>query len=222
MLRRTALLPVLAAALVAAGCGGSSGSSKPDPALLHPATLDRKAPQLFDVTFHTTAGDFTMSVHRTWAPHGADRFYNLVKNHFYDGAKIFRVVPGFVVQFGISPFPSVSNAWRTATIPDDTITVHNERGAVAFAAAGPDTRTTQVFIDLGNNTNLDVDEFAPFAAVTSGMGVVDKLYAGYGDKPTPEQGKMMEQGNAYLERAWPKLNTIESTTVSHEASPALP
>lgn len=218
------LLPLLVlVALGAAGCGGgSSKSSGPPSALLHPAALTAKAPAQFDAVFHTSAGDFTVRVHRSWAPHGADRFYDLVRNGFYDGAKIFRVVPGFVVQFGISPFPSVSNAWRTATIPDDTITVHNQRGAVAFAAAGPGTRTTQVFIDLGNNTNLDVDEFAPFAAVTSGMGVVDKLYAGYGDKPTPEQGKMMEQGNAYLERAWPKLNTIESTTVSHEASPALP
>lgn len=216
----------LALALVVlplAGCGGGSSSApKPDPALLHPAKLTKKAPQLFDVTFHTTKGDFTMSVHRTWAPIGADRFYNLVKNHFYDGQKIFRVVPGFVVQFGISPFPDVSTAWQSATIPDDTITVHNERGAVAFASAGSGTRTTQVFIDLGTNSNLDTDQFAPFAAVTSGMSVVDKLYSGYGDKPTPNQGQMMQQGNAYFEKAWPKLDTIKSTTVSHEQSPALP
>ena len=215
---------ILAVVLALAGCGGSGGSSssKPDPALLKPAKLTAKAPQLFDVTFHTTAGDFTMSVHRTWAPRAADRFYNLVKNHFYDGDKIFRVVPGFVVQFGISPFPEVSKAWQNATIPDDVITVHNERGAVAFAAAGPDTRTTQVFIDLGNNTNLDVNQFAPFAAVTDGMSVVDKLYSGYGDKPTPEQGQMMEQGNAYFDTAWPKLDEIKTATISNESNPALP
>jgi peptidyl-prolyl cis-trans isomerase A (cyclophilin A) len=215
-------LLLLGVALCLAGCGGGSSASKPDPALLHPEKLTAKAPQLFDVTFHTTAGDFTMSVHRTWAPRAADRFYNLVKNHFYDGDKIFRVVPGFVVQFGISPFPAVSKAWRNATIPDDTITVHNERGAVAFASAGPNTRTTQVFIDLGNNTNLDVDQFAPFAAVTSGMDVVDKLYSGYGDQPTPEQGKMMQQGNAYFDKAWPKLDTIEKATISNAENPALP
>ncbi|MES1246431.1 MAG: peptidylprolyl isomerase [Actinomycetota bacterium] len=220
---RRALPIVVLAVLVLAGCGGGgSSSSKPDPALLKPATLTKKAPQLFDVTFHTTAGDFTLSVHRTWAPHGADRFYNLVKNHFYDGDKIFRVVPGFVVQFGISPFPEVSKAWQTATIPDDTITVHNERGAVAFASAGPDTRTTQIFIDLGNNTNLDVDQFAPFAAVTDGMDVVEKLYSGYGDKPTPEQGQMMTQGDAYFDKAWPKLDEIKTATISNASNPALP
>jgi peptidyl-prolyl cis-trans isomerase A (cyclophilin A) len=212
---------VLLGLLVLAGCGGSS-SSGPPKALLHPEQLTKKAPQLFDVTFHTTKGDFTLSVHRTWAPLAADRFYNLVKNHFYDGAKVFRVVPGFVAQFGISPYPAVSKAWQNATIPDDTITVHNERGAVSFASAGPDTRTTQVFINLGNNTNLDTNQFAPFAAVVSGIDVVDKLYSGYGDAPTPHQGEMMTQGNAWLEKHYPKLDTIESTTVSNEQNPALP
>jgi peptidyl-prolyl cis-trans isomerase A (cyclophilin A) len=209
---RRALLVV--GILLLAGCGGSSGPPK---ALLHPGQLDKKAPQLFDVTFHTTKGDFTMSVHRTWAPLAADRFYNLVKNHFYDGAKFFRVVPGFVVQFGISPYPQVSRAWQ-----NDTITVHNERGAVTFASAGPDTRTTQVFINLGPNTNLDTNQFAPFAAVTSGMDVVDKLYSGYGDDPTSHQGEMMSEGNSYLDKNYPKLDSIKSTTVSNEQSPALP
>jgi peptidyl-prolyl cis-trans isomerase A (cyclophilin A) len=218
MRRRVLLLAVMS--LAVAGCGGSSGG--PPKALLDPAKLTAKAPQLFDVTFHTTAGDFTMSVHRTWAPHGADRFYNLVKNHFYDGQKIFRVVPKFVVQFGISEFPKVSAAWQTASIPDDTITVQHQRGAVAFAAAGPNTRTTQVFIDLASNSQLDVDQFAPFAAVTSGMDVVDKLYSGYGDEPTPHQQEMSEQGKAYFEKAWPKLDEIKSTTISNEANPALP
>jgi len=212
---------VLVAVLVLAGCGGSS-SSGPPKALLHPDQLTKKAPQLFDVNFHTTKGDFTVSVHRTWAPIGADRFYNLVKNHFYDGAKIFRAVPDFVVQFGISPYPAVSKAWQNATIPDDTITVHNERGAVTFAGAGPDTRTTQVFINLGNNTRLDSDQFAPFGAVTSGMKVVASLYSGYGDDPTPHQGEMMTQGNAYLDKQYPKLDEIKSTTVSNEQNPALP
>jgi cyclophilin family peptidyl-prolyl cis-trans isomerase len=211
---------VLVAVLVLAGCGG--GSSGPPKALLHPEQLNKKAPQLFDVTFHTTKGDFTMSVHRTWAPLAADRFYNLVKNHFYDGQKFFRVVPGFVVQWGISPYPDVSTAWQNATIPDDTITVHNQRGAVTFASAGPDTRTTQVFVNLGNNTNLDTNQFAPFAAVTSGMNVVEQLYGGYGDDPTQHQAEMMSQGNAYLDKQYPKLDSIKSTTVSNEQNPALP
>lgn len=218
---RRALVLLGLAVLLLAGCGGGSSSSPPK-ALLHPEKLDKKAPQLFDVTFHTTAGDFVVSVHRTWAPLGADRFYNLVKNHFYDGAKIFRVVPGFVAQFGISPYPEVSKAWENATIPDDTITVHNQRGGMTFASAGPDTRTTQVFINLGNNTNLDTDQFAPFGAVTSGMNVVDKLYSGYGDDTTQHQQEMMEQGNAYLEKTFPKLDEIKSAKVSNEENPALP
>ena len=215
-------LPLLVVAVLAvAGCGG--GSSKgPPKALLDPAKLNAKSPQLFDCVFHTTAGDFTVSVHRTWAPHGADRFYNLCKNHFYDGAKIFRVVPRFVAQFGISPYPAVSKAWQTATIPDDVITAQNQRGAVSFAAAGPNTRTTQVFINLGPNLQLDVDEFAPFGAVTDGMKTVDKLYSGYGDAPTSHQPEMQSQGNAYLDKHWPKLDTILSTKVANASNPALP
>jgi peptidyl-prolyl cis-trans isomerase A (cyclophilin A) len=219
---RRSLLCVLAA-LALAGCGGSTSSSKsPPPDLLDPAKLTEKAPQLFDVTFKTTAGTFVIGVHRTWAPRGADRFYNLVKHHFYDGAKFFRVVPRFVVQFGVSPYPEVSKAWEAANIPDDRITVQNQRGAVSFAAAGPNTRTTQVFIDLGPNLQLDVDTFAPFGSVTDGMNVVDKLYSGYGDKPTPHQPEMENQGKAYFEKSWPKLDTILSTKVANESNPALP
>lgn len=214
------LVPLVAIVLVAAACGGAS--SGPPKALLDPSKLDEKAPQLYDVKFETTAGDFVVSVHRTWAPIAADRFYNLVKNKFYDGNKIFRVVPGFVVQFGISPFPQVSKAWQDARIDDDTITVKNTRGAVTFASAGPNTRTTQVFVNLGNNENLDVDTFAPFAAVTEGMSVLDKLYSGYGDQPTPQQQKMFEQGNAFLERQYPKLDEIKTARIIDESSPALP
>jgi peptidyl-prolyl cis-trans isomerase A (cyclophilin A) len=210
------------ATLALAGCGGSSSSSGPPKELLHPAQLNEKAPQLYDVTFKTSAGDFVVGVHRTWAPHGADRFYDLVKHHFYDGQKVFRVVPGFVVQFGISPYPEVSKAWENATIPDDVITAHNQKSAISFASAGPNTRTTQVFINLGNNYQLDSDQFAPFGSVTSGMDVVEKLYSGYGDKPTPHQPEMTERGNAYLEHAWPKLDTIEKATISNKSNPALP
>jgi peptidyl-prolyl cis-trans isomerase A (cyclophilin A) len=223
--RRTTLLVVLVLACVAVtGCGGggSSSSSGPPSALLHPATLKKKAPQLYTVTFKTTKGTFEIGVHRTWAPIAADRFYNLVKADFFDGEKFFRVVPGFVVQFGISPYPSVSKAWRSATIPDDTVTgIHNDLSGVTFASAGPNTRTTQIFINLGNNETLDAN-FPPFGSVTSGMDVVEKLYAGYGETPTAQQGDMQTQGNAFLEKHYPKLDSIKTARVTAESNPALP
>jgi cyclophilin family peptidyl-prolyl cis-trans isomerase len=219
-MRKLLVLALLVPALAA--CGGGNEESGPPEALLHPAKLNAKAPQLFDITFHTTQGDFVINVHRTWAPKGADRLYNLAKNHFFDGQKFFRVVKGFVVQFGISPFPEVSKAWSQAVIPDDVITVHNTRGAVTFAAAGPNTRTTQIFINLGNNQNLDVDTFAPVGNVTSGMDVVDKLYGGYGDTPTNQQPEMQNQGNSWLEKNYPKLDSIKSAKITDESNPALP
>lgn len=224
MLRASLVALLASAALLAAGCGGGgSSSSGPPAALLHPAKLTKKAPQLYTVKFVTTKGTFTVGVHRTWAPRAADRFYNLVKNHFYDGNKFFRVVPNFVVQFGISPYPSVSKAWENATIRDDPyVGVSNGRGGVSFAAAGPNSRTTQVFINTGNNASLDQQGFTPFGAVDSGMDVVDKLYAGYGDKPTPDQGQMMQQGNTFLQQHFPKLDAIKSATVTQESNPALP
>ena len=142
--------------------------------------------------------------------------------HFFDGVKFFRVVPKFVVQFGISPYPGVSKAWQNATIHDDPVTVHNTRGAVTFASAGPDSRTTQVFINLGDNENLDQSGFAPFGAVSSGMDVVDKLYSGYADAPTDKQGEMAAQGNAYLDKNYPKLDSIKTARVTQESNPALP
>ena len=217
---RLALILALVAAL--AGCGGGKSSSGPPAVLLHPEKLTKKAPQIFDVEFDTTKGKFTIEVHRSWAPNGADRFYNLAKSGFFDGVKFFRVVPNFVVQFGISPYPEVSNAWRTATIPDDIVTVHNERGGVTFASAGPDTRTTQVFINLGDNRSLDNNGFAPFGAVTAGMDVVDKLYSGYGENTTAHQGEMQLKGNAYLDKTFPKLDSITKATVTSEENPALP
>ena len=224
MRRAPALVLLLCAAAVLTGCGGGkkSSSSSPPEALLHPSTLTKKAPQLFDITFHTTKGDFVITVHRTWAAHGADRLYNLAKNRFFDGVEFFRVVPNFVVQFGISPFPAVSKAWRDAMIPDDVVTNHNVRGSVSFASAGPNTRTTQVFINLGNNSGLDSNGFAPVGSVTSGMDVVDKLYSGYADEPTPHQGEMQTQGNAWLRKNYPKLDTIETARVTNESNPALP
>jgi peptidyl-prolyl cis-trans isomerase A (cyclophilin A) len=204
-------------AVLAAGCGGGgkSADSSPPKALLDPSKLTAKAPQLFTATFKTTAGTFVVKVHRTWSPHGADRFYNLVKNGFYDGQKIFRVVPHFVVQFGISPYPEVSQAWETADIPDDPVgPLHNRRGTVDFASAGPGTRTTQIFVNTADNLQLDGAGFTPIGEVTTGMDAVDKLYSGYADAPTQDQAQMMAQGNAYLEKQWPKLDGIESASVA--------
>jgi len=212
--RRPILLALPALACIAlAGCGGKHSAGGPPKALLDPAKLTAQAPALFTATFKTTKGTFAVEVHRAWAPHGADRFYNLVKAGFFNGDEFFRVVPGFVVQFGISPYPQVSSAWHAATIPDDPTVSHNTVGAVTFASAGPSTRTTQVFINLGSNKQLDAN-FAPFGTVTKGLAVVRKLYSGYGDAPTSQQGEMETRGNAWLAKHYPKLDAIETARLS--------
>jgi peptidyl-prolyl cis-trans isomerase A (cyclophilin A) len=181
----------------------------PPPALLHPAALHAKAPATYGVEFTTTKGTFVVTVHRSWAPRGADRFYNLVRARFYDGNEFFRVVKGFVVQFGISGFPSVSTAWQNANIKDDPVQASNTVGTITYADAGPNTRTTQVFINLGNNAaNLDGQGFAPFGKVTAGMGVVNELYGGYDDRPTNLQGAIASQGNSFLKKRFPKLDSV--------------
>lgn len=180
----------------------------PPPALLHPAALKAKAPPVYRVAFTTTKGRFEVTVRRSWAPRGADRFYNLVRARFYDGDELFRVVPGFVVQFGISGYPAVSRAWANANIRDDPVRASNTVGTITFADAGPDTRTTQVFVNLGNNNGLDGQGFAPFGRVTSGMAVLRKLYAGYGDTVTNLEPQIEAQGNSFLRRHFPKLDRI--------------
>ena len=196
-----------------------------DPALLHPETLKLKAPAEYEVKFVTTAGEFTVKVTRAWAPNGADRFYNLVRHHFYDGAAFFRVLPGFMAQFGLSAYPEVSKVWENATIKDDPIVQSNHRGFMSFATAGPNTRTTQAFINYGNNEALDKSGFSAFAVVEDGMDVVDKLYNGYGegapDGHGPDQGLIGRGGHAYLEKGFPKLDIIKSATlVPPAAAPA--
>jgi len=173
--------------------------------------LQSKAPDTFNARFETSAGAFTVKVTRAWAPRGADRFYNLVKNGFFDGTRFFRVVPGFVVQFGLSGDPRVSAQWHTASIPDDPVIQHNARSTITFATAGPATRTTQLFINYGDNLNLDGQGFSPFGQVVDGMGVVDKIYSGYGERP--DQGLIETQGNAYLASQFPKLDSIAKATI---------
>jgi peptidyl-prolyl cis-trans isomerase A (cyclophilin A) len=183
-----------------------------DTALLHPSTLKATAPAEYEVTFKTTKGDFTVQVNRAWAPIGADRFYNLVKHGFYNDAAFFRVVPGFVVQFGLSANPAVNAAWDKAYIKDDPVTQSNHTGYLTFATAGPNSRTTQLFISLGENARLDSAGFAPFGQVTSGMDAVQKIFSGYGE--SPDQAQITTEGKRYLDKDFPKLDHIISATVT--------
>src|SRR5215467_3074400 len=184
--------------------------------LHQPENVKEQAPAEYDAKFVTTKGDFMIHVTRAWAPLGADRFYNLVKHGFYNNAHFFRVLPGFVVQFGLSADPQVSRVWRSANIKDDPVAQSNKPGTVSFATAGPNTRTTQVFINLGNNGQLDKMGFSPFGKVTEGMDVVEKLHAGYGEGAPqgrgPDQGTITAQGKAYLDKNFPNLDTIKSAT----------
>jgi peptidyl-prolyl cis-trans isomerase A (cyclophilin A) len=186
-----------------------------DRALLRPSLLKETAPETFRVKFMTTRGDFTVTVHRAWAPIGADRFYNLVKHHFYDNASFFRVVPGFVVQFGISAYPPVSAAWEKANIQDEPVTQSNKRGYLTYAKTSmPNTRSTQIFINLKDNAGLDRQGFSPFGYVDAqGMKVVDMLYDQYGDNAGPEQDQISKLGKPYLDKGWPKLDWIKSATL---------
>src|SRR5260370_23597187 len=185
-----------------------------DRALLKPSLLKDKAPEHYKVKFVTTRGEFARAVTRAWAPLGADRFYTLVKHHFYDNASVFRVVPSFVAQFGISAYPAVTAAWRGTDIKDDPVTQSNKKGYITFATSGPNTRTTQVFINLVDNARLDRMGFAPFGVVEDkGVNVVEMFYDQYGDESGPDQPKIESQGKAYVDKGWPKLDTIKSASL---------
>ena len=194
-----------------------STATHTDPALLHPTTLTAKAPDVYEVTFKTSAGDFVVQVTRAWAPIGADRFYNLVRHGFFTDAAFFRVVPGFIVQFGLSANPAVNKVWDKAPIKDDPVTQTNHAGYLTFATAGPNTRTTQLFINYGENASLDGQGFAAFGKVTTGMDVVQKIYSGYGE--SPDQAMITSQGKAYLDKNFPKLDHIISATVTSPLPP---
>lgn len=185
-----------------------------------PAKLTATAPDSFKAVFDTNKGKFTIAVTRSLAPNGADRFYNLARSGYFKNVEFFRVVPGFMCQFGISGDPAVSAKWRDANIPDDPVKGSNTRGTITFATAGPNTRTTQLFINFGNNTFLDNQGFAPFGQVVQGMDVVDKINGEYGDGPPsgsgPDQGRIQEEGNAYLKKDFPHLDYIKSVTVITE------
>jgi len=199
---------------------GSPANDPPNtmhPALLAPRKANEKAPAKFDVKFNTTKGDFTITVTRDWSPLAADRFYNLVRIGYYNDIAFFRVIPGFMAQFGIHGDVSVNKAWREATIEDEPVTQSNLRGYVTFAMGGPNSRTVQTFISTVDNSRLDGQKFAPFGQVTSGMEVVDKLYNGYGEgQPRgqgPEQNRIQFQNNAYLKTNFPRLDYIKSASI---------
>jgi peptidyl-prolyl cis-trans isomerase A (cyclophilin A) len=213
MRRPLLLLVTTAVVLLATGCGGGSGKAGAPKQLLQPAKLDATAPALFRVAFKTTKGTFVVTVHRAWAPRGATRFYNLVKASFYDGDSFFRVLPHFVVQFGISPYPAVSKAWIDTTIPDDPHRESNTRGTISFASAGANTRTTQVFVNLGDNTRLDALGFTPFGRVTSGLAVLGKLYSGYGERLSSLQPQIQAGGSKFLAN-YPRLDRIVTARVT--------
>jgi peptidyl-prolyl cis-trans isomerase A (cyclophilin A) len=196
----------------------SAGHS--DAGLTHPAMLKAKAPDVYEATFTTTKGDFVVQVTRSWAPNEADRFYNLVKHGYFNDVEFFRVVPGFVVQFGLTGSPAINKAWENATIKDDPVTQTNAAATITFAQTGsPNSRSTQVFINLGDNAALDHSGqgFAPFGKITSGMDVVQNLYGGYADQPTNHQDEITNQGNAYLQKNFPKLDSIKSAKITSPA-----
>jgi cyclophilin family peptidyl-prolyl cis-trans isomerase len=185
--------------------------------LSNPGSLREQAPAAYKVKFDTTKGAFVVEVTRAWAPRGADRFYNLVKNGFYDNVRFFRVISGFMVQFGINGDPVIMANWRTAQIPDDPVTQSNTRGLITFATAGPNSRTSQVFINFADNARLDQSGFAPFGKVVSGMNVVDSLNAEYGEGAPrgrgPDQGRLQSEGNTYLAKEFPRMDYIKKATI---------
>jgi len=221
MTDRSRFVIVLCVVMVLVTAPFIMGQGATNAALKNPAALKEMAPATYKVDFDTSVGMVVVEVRREWAPNGADRFYNLVKNGYFDDVRFFRVVPNFMVQFGISGDPALNSVWREARIPRDPVKQSNTRGFLTFAMqggpSGPDTRTTQVFINFGDNSPLDAQGFAPFGRVTKGMDVVDKIYSGYGEgAPSgkgPDQSRVQSQGNDYLSKDFPKLDYIKKATI---------
>lgn len=227
---------MIIAPLLAAACGGSKqetpnattttvSAAAPESSAArvgdfrNPASAEMKAhaPATFRVKFETSRGDVVIEVHRDWAPIGADRFYVLARSGYFDGVRFFRVLPGFVAQFGMHGDPAVAAAWFDQRLADDPVKHSNSRGTLTFATAGPNTRTTQLFINYGNNAMLDGQGFSPFGEVVQGMEVVDAFYSGYGEGAPrgrgPDQGRIRSEGNVYLERDFPQLDYVKRVEV---------
>jgi peptidyl-prolyl cis-trans isomerase A (cyclophilin A) len=201
----------MAAVFVAAAAFPQSGAQGSKDKLKTPSALTEPAPATYKAMFDTSKGPLVIEVHRAWAPKGADRFYNLVKNGFFDDVRFFRVVPDFMVQFGINGDPAIQKGWANANITDDPKSQSNKKGLVTFATRGPNTRTTQIFINLKDNGFLDAQGFTPFGQVVSGMEVVEKINSQYGEKPN--QGSIQSEGNAYLNKEFPKLDFVKKATI---------
>lgn len=205
---------LVAACLFGCACSPAPETKPPAPAKSAPS---EPAPAVYRVKFDTSKGDVTVEVTHAWAPHGADHFYELVKAGYYDGDRFYRVVPHFVVQFGIHGDPKVTQLWSSLRILDDPVKQRNRKGTLTFAASGPGSRTTQVFVNMRDNLLLDREGFAPFGKVAEGMDVLEKLYGGYGDMPPrgsgPDGTKIEAQGNGYLDDHYPRLDYIKKVTI---------
>jgi peptidyl-prolyl cis-trans isomerase A (cyclophilin A) len=215
--KRTNALAAVCAVLILSGCSSPQPSKeaveekKAAPAPETPATPEAgTAPDNFRVKFTTSKGPFVVEVHKAWAPKGVQRFYELVQAGYFDGNRFFRIVPNFIVQFGMSGDPAMTRKWDK-NIPDDPVTQTNRVGSLTFATAGPNTRTTQLFINLKSNQSLDADGFAPFAMVVEGMSVVQSLNKEYGERP--DQDAIRQRGNAYLNTEFPRLDYIKKAEV---------
>jgi homoserine O-acetyltransferase len=213
-MRHPSRLGLAVVAAIVATCAVSFARATPrqSPA---DAVQERRAPERFRVRVETTKGPFVLEITSAWAPIGVDHFYTLVRAGYYDDSRFSRVVPGFIVQFGLAGDPATTAAWTDRRIPDDPVREHNVRGTIAYAMTGPNTRTTQLFISLVDNTRLDAQGFAPIGRVVEGMKVVDSLYGGYGEKSgggmrAGKQGAVIAGGNAYLDREFPRLDRLIS------------
>ena len=215
-MRWIAALP--AACLLFSACSSSNETKEAKKELTSTAPAKKEnAPDVFTVNLDTSKGPVAIEVHRDWAPVGVDHFYTLVKTGFYDGDRFFRVVRNFVVQFGVNGDPKTNRLWSNANLPDDPVKQSNVKGTLTYATAGPNTRSTQLFINLKNNAFLDKDGFAPIGKVTSGMDVVESFYNGYGDMPPsgngPDSNMIEQQGNDYLASRFPRLDYIKKATI---------
>ncbi len=199
-------IAVLFVSVIAIACGKEAprqGSTTP-------------APESFRVAFETTRGTFVVDVIRAWSPQGVDRFHDLVNAGYFTDVAFFRVLPGFVAQFGMHGDPAVNRRWDDRPIPDDSVAQSNKRGTIVFATSGPNTRANQFFINYADNAGLDRQGFSPFGRVVEGMRVVDSIYAAYGE--APDQSRIAAEGNAYLKREFPRLDYIKSARIVGPAS----
>jgi len=207
-------LVLLAAAALGLACAGAMPPTPPEPDFAPPAYTPGVIPDSFLVRLATTAGEMDVMLRREWAPHGVAQFYDAVSNEFYDGARFFRVILGFVAQFGIAADPAVTAAWQSRSIPDDPVAESNRRGTLVFAAGGPNTRTVQLFFNLRDNARLDAMGFAPLGEVIRGIDTMDSLHTGYGDGPgAPQQDRLAREGEAYLSAEFPLLDRIITARV---------